>query len=187
MLKKVWKFLWESDSILSLIVDLILIFLIVKFIIFPFLSLLLAPLPFVIIESGSMHHEGSFDQWYSLHGSWYAANNISLEEIKTWPWLNGLDKGDLIIVRRLKDYSYKKGDVIIFKTEQQKTPTIHRIVKIEKNGSLFFSTKGDYNDGQLPYEISIKKEQIIGKAIARIPKVGWIKLFFVELLKNIVD
>lgn len=183
--KKIWRFLWESDSILSWIVDLILIFLIVKFIIFPIFSLILAtPLPFVIIESGSMHHEGSFDQWFSLHGSWYLENGITLQEIKTWPWSNGLDKGDIVVVKGLKDYSYKKGDVIVFRTSKQRTPIIHRIIdiKIEDN-ETFFSTKGDHNDGQWPYELSIRKEQVIGKATTRIPKIGWIKLAFVEIFR----
>ncbi|MEM2954940.1 MAG: signal peptidase I [Candidatus Nanoarchaeia archaeon] len=183
--KKIWHFLWESDSILSWLIDLILIFLIVKFIVFPLFSLILAtPLPFVIIESGSMHHEGSFDSWFLLHGSWYLENNITIQEIKTWPWSNGLDKGDIIIVKGLKDYNYKKGDVIVFQISQQRTPIIHRIVDIKtEDNETLFSTKGDHNDGQWPYELTIKKEQIIGKATARIAKIGWIKLAFVEIFR----
>jgi len=183
--KELWHFLWNSNSILSWIVDIILMFLIVKFIIFPLMSLALATsLPFVIIESGSMEHQGDFDQWFSLHGSWYLEHNITEPEIVAWKWSDGLDKGDIIIVKGLKNYNYSMGDVIIFKVENQNTPIIHRIIEIkEENNTIMFSTKGDHNDGQLPYEHDIQKEQIIGKAIMRIPKLGWVKLFFVDLFR----
>lgn len=181
--KKIWNFLWKGDSIWSWIVDIILIFLIVKFIIFPFFSLVFGTsLPFVIIESTSMQHEGSFNSWFSLHGQWYLDNNISKNDIREWPWYEGLDKGDVIIVKSKDDY--KKGDVIIFKVKKQKVPIIHRIID-KRNSSLgyIFSTKGDHNDGQLSYEHHIEKNQIIGKAVGRIPKIGWLKLFFVNIFK----
>lgn len=189
-LTTIWNFLWKSNSILSWIVNIVLIFLIVKFVIFPLTGLILSTsLPFVIIESKSMEHEGSFDLWFSLHGKWYLDNNITAQEIKDyWPWQSGLNKGDIIIVKGSRNKEYKKGDVIIFKTEEQKIPVIHRIVKIEEkeiNGNIekIFSTKGDCNHGQLPYELEIKAEQIIGKAWLRIPWLGWVKLFFVELFR----
>lgn len=183
--KELWHFLWNSNSILSWIVDIILMFLIVKFIIFPLMSLALATsLPFVIIESGSMEHQGDFDQWFSLHGSWYLENNITESEIEAWKWHDGLDKGDIIIVKGLKNYNYSVGDVIIFKVENQNTPIIHRIIeRKDANDTIMFSTKGDHNDGQLPYEHNIEKEQIVGKAMTRIPKLGWVKLFFVDLFR----
>jgi len=183
--KKIWKFLWKSDSVWSWIVDLILIFLIVKFILFPLFSLILSTsLPFVIIESGSMEHQGSFDSWFSLHGSWYLDKNITKETIYDWPWCNGLDKGDIIVVKGLKEYDYNIGDVIIFKVEAQKTPIIHRIVDITvKENEKSFSTKGDNNNGQWGYEQEIQKEQVMGKSVARIPKIGWVKLFFVDIFR----
>lgn len=184
--KKVWNFLWHSNSVLSWIVDIVLIFLLVKFVVFPLCSLaLVTPLPFVIIESKSMEHEGNLDQWFTLHGTWYLEHNISKQEIKDyWPWKNGLFKGDIIIVQGLKKGDYKKGEVIIFKVTQQNTPIIHRIINVDSEGNeTIFSTKGDHNDGQLPYEPEVHKEQILGKAIFEIPRVGWIKLFFTELFK----
>ncbi len=183
-LKKIWHFLWRSDSILSWIVDLAIIFLIVKFIVFPLFTLMLAtPLPFVIIQSRSMEHDGSFDSWFSSHGSWYIENNITKQEIKEWQWQNGLDKGDIIMVKGLKDKSYKKGDVIIFRIAEQKTPIIHRTVSVSETEEKVFSTKGDNNDAQWSYEHEISENQVVGKALARIPKLGWVKLFFVELFR----
>ncbi|MEM4703283.1 MAG: signal peptidase I [Candidatus Pacearchaeota archaeon] len=178
-----FNWLWKSNSILSWVLFLVIIFVIVKFIIFPVSGFVLGTkMPFVIVESGSMHHEGNLSEWFALHGSWYQANNISYNEIKEyWPFINGLNKGDIVVVKGSKEY--KKGQVIVFRVEGKKIPIIHRIIAVEKSQETIYSTKGDHNDGQLPQELAIKKEQIIGKAIVRIPALGWIKLFFVEIFK----
>jgi len=80
--RKIWNFLLDSNSIWIWLVDLVLIFLIVKFIVFPLFGLFLgASLPFVIIESNSMEHEGSFDSWFELHGSWYLDNLDNITKV----------------------------------------------------------------------------------------------------------
>lgn len=173
--KKIWDFLWNSNSILSWIIDFILIFLLVKFVIFPLFGLMLGTsLPFVIIESGSMEHQGDFDSWFSLHGSWYLDKNISKEKVYSWDFNNGLDMGDIVIVRGNKNQDYEIGDIIIFSVPKQTTPIIHRIVGKTEH---YYSTKGDHNDGQNYYEGMVFREQVIGKAALRIPKLGWFKLF----------
>lgn len=179
--KKIWAFLWDSNSVWSWIIDFILIFLLVKFVVFPLFSLMLASsLPFVIIESGSMEHQGNFDSWFSLHGQWYLDNNISKETISSWKWNGGLDKGDIMIIQGNHQNTYEKGDVIVFNVPGQGTPTIHRIINMAEE---YYVTKGDHNDGQLPYEHKVMKNQVVGKAIFRIPKLGWFKLFLYELFK----
>ena len=208
ILRNVWNFLWKSNSVWSWIADIVLIFLIVKFVIFPLFSLLLSTkLPFVIIESGSMehkivsHYKGlmpnicgltfpykknlEFDEYWNYCGSWYEKNNITKEEFRKWPFSNGLDKGDIIVVKGLKNHDYKKGDIIIFVKEESSLPIIHRIVNVKvRNNKRYFSTKGDHNARQLSYEKEIREEQVIGKAWLRIPKLGWLKLFFVEIFKK---
>ncbi len=185
LLKKTWNFLWKSNSIWSLIIDIIIIFLIVKFLLLPGIGLILGTsLPLVIVESGSMTHEDVFDNWYSLHGYWYTENNISLETVNSWGFHDGMDKGDIILVQGNKNKDYKIGDVIIFQVPQNPVPIIHRVIAIHKvDGQIFYETKGDHNDGQHPYEELISKEQVLGKSVSRIPWLGWIKLFFVELFK----
>lgn len=208
---KIWDFLWKSDSIWSWIADFVLIFLLVKFVIFPVLGLMFGTsLPFVIIESGSLEHKivsydgaippgicgnyfnesldisSDFDQYWQLCGSWYEEHNITKSEFEQWHWLKGMNKGDIIVVKGLKDSSYEKGDIIIFRRAepQYRTPIIHRIVGIEEtDAGLIFSTKGDHNSEQLDYEKEIQQAQVAGKAVARIPKLGWVKLFFIELLR----
>lgn len=191
-IKKIWNFLWKSNSVWSWLVDLILVFIIVKFIFFPFFSLILVtPLPFVIIESDSMHHTSDFDSWYTEFGSWYENNGITKQEMLGWPYQNGLDKGDIIVVQGKNPQEYNPGDVIIFNTKVQKTPIIHRVVEItEEQEQFMFSTKGDNNQGQLIFlglniEKEINKENVLGRAAFRIPYLGWIKLAFVELFSAI--
>jgi len=182
---EIWHFLWHSNSIWSILVDIILIFLILKFILLPGFGLIVgSPVPLVIIESGSMEHQGSFGQWWGLHGQWYVENNISEETVSSWKFHNGMNKGDVILVTGNKNKDYKVGEVIVFSVPGNSVPIIHRIIAIHVvNGETFYETKGDHNDGQHSYEKLIAKKQTLGKASFRIPWIGWVKLFFVELFK----
>jgi len=183
VMKEIWDFLWKSNSVWSWIVDLIIAFLIVMFIIFPILGLIFnSPLPVVLVESTSMLHETGFDQFWSSYGDFYQQNNITKEEFSKFSLKSGFDKGDIMIIRGVNDYQI--GDVIVFRVPGQSTPIIHRIIKIE-NG--IYSTKGDHNPYQLSYEKSIQKSQIIGKAVGKIPKIGWIKMFFVDIYRAIIQ
>jgi len=192
-----WNWLWHSDSILSWIVALALAFVVVKFIFFPTLSFLLATnLPLVVVESSSMEHpttfaggivggvtggaivdSNDFESWWQEKGSWYEQNNINKEDTKTWPLKTGFDKGDIMIV--YGRFEPEVGDVIIFNANTQH-PIIHRIVSVQGD---IIQTKGDNNDGQLPVEKSISKNELMGKAVVRIPKLGWVKLIFVEIAR----
>lgn len=183
-----WDWLWHSDSVLSWIVALALAFVTVKFIFFPILSFLLGTsLPLVVVESSSMEHPGSFfgnvigtdksfDLWWQEKGAWYEQRKINKTEAESWPLRTGFDKGDIIVVYRASNPQV--GDVIIFNANT-KHPIIHRIVSI--NGGII-ETKGDNNIAQLSIETSISKKDIVGRAIFRIPKLGWLKLAFVELI-----
>ncbi len=181
-LKRFWKFLWESDSWASWITLLVIAFLLVRLVIFPVLGLALGgtELPLVVIESQSMEHSGSFEDWLGSHGEWYFENNISREEMISWEFREGLDKGDIVITKKVENY--KIGEVIIFKVKEQKTPIIHRIVKYDDQEDEF-ETKGDNNIDQIPYERAIGQDQIVSKALVRIPKIGLIKVYLVERLR----
>jgi len=192
-IKKIWNFLWNDDSIWSWIISLLLAFIIVKFIFFPFLSLILGTsMPLVVVESGSMHHIGSFtgnvigleknfNLWWQERGEWYRKKNITKEQAEKWPLKTGLEIGDVVIVYNKKNL--KIGDIIIFEASQRH-PVIHRIIEIKEteNGRVY-ATKGDNNLGQLPEEKTIPEDAIIGKAVFRIPKIGWVKLGLVKVLE----
>ncbi len=190
-IKKAWNWLWYSDSLLSWIVSLIIAFILVKFVFFPFLSLVLGTsLPLVVVESESMKHpqagfvgnviglEDSFELWWQSQGDWYEDRNIEKSQASEWPLKTGFDKGDIMLVWGRGNLEI--GDVIIFNANA-KHPIIHRIVDIDKNKGVI-ETKGDNNIAQLHDEKSITENAVIGEAVFRVPKLGWIKLVFVEII-----
>ncbi len=171
--KKFWQFL-KKDSLASLIVTLILAFLIIKFIFFPTLSFITGtPLPLVIVESCSMYHSEGLEQ--VIQNPIYKEYNITLEQTKTWPLKSGLNKGDIIFVVSAK--KLKIGDIIIFEGGQNH-PIIHRVISINSDRTI--TTKGDHNSGFLSVEKNINPDSIKGKAVFKIPFVGWLKLIFYE-------
>lgn len=175
ILSNIWEYL-KRDTWDSWLVSLILVFVFIKFIFFPLLALATGTsLPLVVIESCSMYHETNFDDWWFKNAAWYESKNISKSDFLDYPFTEGLNKGDIIITWGYS--AYKKGDVIIFKATT-KYPLIHRIVSDER-----ISTKGDHNSDQLDIERDISKEQLVGKAILRIPALGWLKLIFFEPFK----
>jgi len=195
---KFWNWLWNSDSIFSYLVFLILVFIIVKFILLPGLGLIFgSSLPLAIVESSSMEHYaldldtngysicGKYledyqfldsEEYWQTCGQWYEDNtNITEAEFQTFKFKDGFRKGDLMII--MGRDSIEVGDVIIFDTGRS-YPIIHRVVSTNP-----IQTKGDHNGAQLDEEKGINKNQIIGVAVGRIPYIGWIKLFFVELFR----
>ena len=126
--KRFWEYL-KKDTWDSWLVSIILLFVIVKFIFFPLMSLLTgSPLPLVVIESCSMYHESNFDEWWSRNSLWYDTKNISKEEFESYKFKDGLNKGDIILV--IKREIYQKGDTIIFTTPTPtRNPLIHRIIQ----------------------------------------------------------
>ena len=177
LLKKTWHFIWEDDSIWSWIVNVILAVILIKFIVYPSLGFLLGTThPIVAVVSGSMEHDGSFNQWWELHQSWYFDKAITEERFKTFRFPNGFNKGDIMILYR--PTHLKVGDVIVFKTSRPE-PIIHRIVDIHNN---MYQTKGDHNMDSTFEEKNIQETNILGKAVFRIPYLGYIKIWSVQLL-----
>lgn len=171
-LRNFWEFL-KKDTWQSWIVSIMLIIVLIKFIIFPTLSFITSSeLPLVVIESCSMYHESKFEEWWNKNAEWYESRVITKSEFEDFPYKNGLNKGDIILV--LGRNTYNIGDVIIFKAPTVH-PLIHRIVTESP-----ISTKGDHNLDQLSIETNIDKNAIIGKAGFRVPLLGWIKLIFFE-------
>jgi signal peptidase I len=173
--KRVWQFL-KKDSWQSWLVSLVLMFLFIKLLFFPFLSWTLGTsLPLVVVESCSMYHETGFDSWWSRNAVWYETHDIELSNFTTYPFQGGLNKGDIVIVSGRRDV--REGDIIIFNADYT-YPLIHRVVSLKP-----LSTKGDHNPTQLDAERKIRDDAVIGHAVARIPALGWLKLIFFEGLK----
>src|SRR3989344_1512266 len=123
MFKKIWKFIWHDDSLLSWIVNILLAFILVKFIIYPGLGLIFSTqLPVVAVVSGSMEHNGNFDEFWLRQGGWYENHGITKQEFMNYPLKNGFNKGDIIFLYGTS--KIRKGDVIVFRGNS-KNPIIH--------------------------------------------------------------
>jgi signal peptidase I len=185
--KKFWFIVWKDNSLRGWIFSIIFLFIVIKFIFFPLLSLTTGTqLPLAIVESCSMYHQGNllsnFDDWWQLHASKYSEIGINKTEFKNYIFKNGFNKGDILFIVGTKPKDIKIGDVIIFKANSQ-NPIIHRVISIKTNseGKFIFSTEGDNNNGQLSVEQEIQENQIVGKAAFKAaPYLGWTKLIFFE-------
>ncbi|MBR9702071.1 signal peptidase I [Candidatus Pacearchaeota archaeon] len=181
-----WYFAWKDDSPQGWVVSIIIIFIFIKFIFFPVLSLVTGTsLPLAIVESCSMYHDGNvfsnFDGWWDKHESKYAPYIINDLDFRDFAFKNGFNKGDILFIVGAKPEKLEVGDVIIFNAGRN-NPIIHRIRTIENTeGKYTFSTIGDNNNGQLSIEKEISSEQLVGKALPiRLPYIGWLKLAFYE-------
>jgi len=188
-LKKFWDFVWHGESLASWIVFLILIFVFIKFIFFPFLSLITGTsLPLAIVESCSMYHNQKLDAWWTENSQWYENKNITKQEFENYPLKNGFTKGDIFVILGTSKEKLKIGDTIIFNSGINNRPIIHRVVSINplqtKGDNNFAQFTKDNNNEQID-EINISKEQIIGKVTKiKIPLIGWIKLIFYEPFRD---
>ncbi len=192
-LAKLWYFIWEDNSIWSWIVNTILAFILIKYIIYPGLGFVLQTShPVVAVVSESMEHDNGFESWWKESKKWYVANSISQEDFDNFPLKNGFNKGDIMVLKGKKPKDLEIGEVIVF-WSAKKDPIIHRIVKKWKQEEGYhFETKGDnYKTNPAPIrstflnEVDVKEEQIVGSAILRIPLLGYVKVGFVELI-NII-
>jgi len=127
-------------------------------------------MPVVAVVSASMQH----DHASQTHYQWLRDNlGYDGAYVDSWPMPTGFLIGDMPIVQG--GGSYAVGDVIVYSVPGSDVPIIHRIVKINADGT--YQTKGDNNLHQLPYEFSVSEDQIHGRVVALIPKLGYFKVF----------
>jgi len=93
-----------------------------------------------------------------------------------------MDVGDIVIITETPTDSIEVGDVIQYRTGIANV--VHRVYeKYEEGNTKLFITKGDANAN--PDEIPVLPEQITGKAIFTIPKLGWIPIAIKSLIDKI--
>jgi len=134
-----------------------------------------------------LHYSKSLtlDEYWNVCGDFYEKYGITKNDFMKFSFKNGFNTGDIMILKGVKAEDLKIGDVIVYKG-MRPDPIIHRIVKgWTRDGRFYFQTKGDHNEKSNPDELEISEERIIGKALFRIPMLGWIKIGFVELLRLI--
>ena len=94
-------------------------------------------------------------------------------------------RGDILVLHGVPDEQIKVGDIIVFSPSPGQTPVVHRIIAENPDGT--FQTKGDNNNGQLPFEKRIEPSQIHGKTVLIIPYLGWLKIGMMEyFLPNVL-
>lgn len=128
--------------------------------------------------------------YYTLNGE----KNPSIFGIRFFNIVSGsmtpnIEINDVILVKKCDIRDLKKDDIITF-TKDKKTIS-HRIVKIiENENSRMFITKGDNND--VLDDGLIKENQIIGKVVFTIPKIGELIMYiqdkngFINIISLIV-
>lgn len=80
-----------------------------------------------------------------------------------------LEINDVVLVQKCQPTELKIGDIITFKQEDRIIS--HRILDIDKKGeTIKFKTKGDNN--KIPDPDKVNAEQIYGKVVFKIKKVG---------------
>src|SRR3989344_2450118 len=98
LLKRFWRFFWYEDSLASWGVNVIVAFVVIKFLVYPGLGLLLGtPFPIVAVVSESMEHapsggvlcgqqfaafQESFDNYWKVCGGWYEEKGILKKEFQ---------------------------------------------------------------------------------------------------------
>lgn len=106
---------------------------------------------------------------------------INFYTILTQSMYPKIKAGDIIITYKNSDNKYKTGDIITFVSTGKSTAGItitHRIVEIKKeNGKYSYITKGDNNNTKDLDEV--KSNNVIGRVIIKIPKVGYLQQFLV--------
>lgn len=188
-LRRIWNFLWYEDSLASWIANIVLAYVLIKFILYPGLGLILGtPFPVVAVVSGSMeHHPSNFDDWWAAHGAFYEQEpwNISREQFETFPFKNGFNKGDIMVLTGVDPDSMPIGTVIVYKSAKP-YPIIHRYIgtnEVPLRGEYLVS-KGDNNRlifaGPELNEFRVPKDWVFGKATFRIPYLGYVKLWAVD-------
>ncbi len=220
LLGKIWYFIWEDNSVWSWLANIVIAFVLIKFVVYPVLGGMFGTgLPIVAVVSGSMEHKlsthydpslgkimlyeticgkfptdykGGFDEYWRVCGAWYEEKNITKSMFRDFPMHNGFNKGDIIILFGAKPENIAVGDIIVFQSGRQ-YPIIHRVVEKRNTGSQYvFQTKGDHNPdsvkdirNNIPVldEFNISERYVIGKAVFKIPLLGWLKIWFVDLMK----
>ena len=94
---------------------------------------------------------------------------------------NSFDKGDIVIVEKIKSCDkLKKGDIIYYKNNN--VYIVHRIVSIDYiNNKYIIKTKGDNNN--TVDEWDVKEENIEGIIRGKVKYLGWPSIIISDLFK----
>jgi signal peptidase I len=206
---KFFYFIWYEDSFTSWVINIILAFIFIKFLFYPLLGVVFGTnLPVVAVVSCSMEHKftncgndnimnnlcgvpGSggtnFDTFWDNCGEFYEAKGITKDVFKEFKMSGGFNKGDIIFLKGTNIDKLKIGDILVFDAKGRGYPIIHRVIQKDNSSSNNnVQTKGDHNIAQindgLLNEYNVNESQFRGEAIFKVPLVGYIKIWFTDLV-----
>jgi len=89
--------------------------------------------------------------------------------------------GDIAIIISVPTKSIQVGDIVQYATPNENI--VHRVINIYyQGGVLWFETKGDANN--VPDPTPVSEQQIMGKAVLTIPKLGWVSIALKDFAAN---
>ncbi|MEM0379256.1 MAG: signal peptidase I [Nanopusillaceae archaeon] len=152
---------WKSDLAFFLLIILLIVFI-----------NLYSPFLFSVVYSNSMEH-------HNFDCRKYEKFNISCSDFEKFPFRNGINVGDVVIIIPAKYEELKVGDVVVYISLSGK-PILHRIV--QKNDT-FVCIMGDNNPYPSQEECPLYDINAIkGKAIFRIPYIGYPRILIKKFL-----
>ena len=93
-------------------------------------------------------------------------------------------RGDVVVYQKINDDTLKKiekGNIIVYSKEKQYI--VHRVIdKYEKNGKLYFVTKGDANNDK-DFD-PVEDENVLGKYIFHVKYIGFPAVWLNELYRK---
>lgn len=210
-IKRFWRYAHDENVYLGWAIDFIAAILLIQLVVFPLLSFSLGTeLPVVAVVSTSMEHNINvndrgqyfmcggrfesresvdFDFWWTECGTWYESNKgIGKDEFEGFPFSNGFNEGDVMIVKGVSIEDIELGQVLVFEASRRSIPIIHRVVDINDDDEIMLQAKGDNNGDVFSAlgEDRITEDKVIGVAIGRIPFVGLLKIYTSRLFGGIL-
>ena len=211
--KKLWWFIWKDDSFASLLLNILIAIVMIKFVIYPVLGLILGTsFPVVAVVSCSMQHgttncwadcylKGQGDLNYCVNkekvlcGKTVESSNVDYWSIcGDWYAEREISKENFKLFQQSNGFNIgdifvlkKAGDIqvgdIIVYNNRISNAPIIHRVVGIKDG--YYQTKGDHNSASFPFEEKITGEQVYGKVLLKIPYLGWVKVGFNMMLKGV--
>jgi len=92
--------------------------------------------------------------------------------------------GDIVLISEVPLDTLKEGDIIQYKMDNMSiVHRLHEIKELKEGSPLLLITKGDANNE--PDVDPVTPEQVTGKVVFTIPKIGWIPIIIKSLFKEI--
>ena len=134
-----------------------------------------------------MEHGGqNFDGWWEQNKVWYTKEEITKKQFQNFPFHNGFNEGDIMVLFGAKPKNIKIGQIVVYEAHPDYPPIIHRITSEEKDDTkIYFKTKGDHNS--IADKDRISEENLLGKAVLRIPYLGWVKIIFTKIIQILIN